>query len=34
MADIPFSNEDLKEAVTAVLDEVRPMLQMDGVTLL
>ena len=30
MADIPFSNEDLKEAVAAVLDEVRPMLQMDG----
>jgi len=30
MADIPFSNEDLKEAVANVLDEVRPMLQMDG----
>ena len=30
MAELPFSNEDLKEAVAAVLDEVRPMLQMDG----
>ncbi|MEO1923291.1 MAG: NifU family protein, partial [Nautiliaceae bacterium] len=30
MADIPFSNEDLKEAVAGVLEEIRPMLQMDG----
>ena len=27
---IPFENEDLKEAVAAVIEEVRPMLQMDG----
>ena len=30
MAEIPFSNEDLKEAVANVLEEIRPMLQMDG----
>ena len=30
MAEIPFSNEELKEAVEKVLQEVRPMLQMDG----
>ena len=30
MAEIPFSNEDLKEAVAEVLQELRPMLQMDG----
>ena len=30
MNEIPFSNEDLKEAVTNVPDEIRPMLQMDG----
>jgi Fe-S cluster biogenesis protein NfuA len=28
--EIPFSNGELKEAVTAVLEEIRPMLQMDG----
>ncbi|MEO1941670.1 MAG: NifU family protein [Campylobacterales bacterium] len=28
--EIPFSNEELKEAIATVLDEVRPMLQMDG----
>jgi len=27
---IPFSNEDLKEPVANVLEELRPMLQMDG----
>ncbi len=27
---IPFSNEDLKEPITNVLEELRPMLQMDG----
>jgi Fe-S cluster biogenesis protein NfuA len=27
---IPFSNEDLKEPVSNVLEELRPMLQMDG----
>ena len=30
MAEIPFSNEDLKEAVAGVIEEIRPMLQMDG----
>ena len=30
MADIPFSNEELKEAVANVIEEIRPMLQMDG----
>jgi len=28
--EIPFSNEELKEAVSSVLEEIRPMLQMDG----
>ena len=28
--EIPFSNEDLKDAVANVLEEIRPMLQMDG----
>jgi Fe-S cluster biogenesis protein NfuA len=28
--NIPFSNEDLKEPVSNVLEELRPMLQMDG----
>jgi len=27
---IPFENEELKEAVAGVIEEVRPMLQMDG----
>ncbi|WP_035907112.1 MULTISPECIES: NifU family protein [unclassified Lebetimonas] len=30
MAEIPFSNEELKEAVGSVIEELRPMLQMDG----
>jgi len=30
MAEIPFSNEDLKEAAAGVIEEIRPMLQMDG----
>ncbi len=30
MAEIPFSNEELKDAVGAVIEEIRPMLQMDG----
>jgi Fe-S cluster biogenesis protein NfuA len=30
MAEIPFSNEDLKDAVANVLNEIRPMLQIDG----
>jgi len=28
--EIPFANEELKEVIEKVLDEVRPMLQMDG----
>jgi Fe-S cluster biogenesis protein NfuA len=27
---IPFDNEELKEAVAGVIEEIRPMLQMDG----
>ena len=30
MAEIPFSNEDLREVVASVIEELRPMLQMDG----
>ena len=30
MAEIPFSNEELKVAVSGVIEELRPMLQMDG----
>ena len=30
MNEIPFSNEELKEAVAGVIEELRPMLQMDG----
>jgi len=30
MAEIPFSNGDLKDAVSVVIEELRPMLQMDG----
>jgi Fe-S cluster biogenesis protein NfuA len=30
MAEIPFSNEELKEAISNVIEEIRPMLQMDG----
>jgi Fe-S cluster biogenesis protein NfuA len=30
MAEIPFSNEELKEAASGVIEELRPMLQMDG----
>ncbi len=30
MADIPFENDELKEVVANVLEEVRPVLQMDG----
>jgi len=28
--EIPFSNEELKEAAAKVIEEIRPMLQMDG----
>jgi len=28
--EIPFSNEELKEAIAQVIEEIRPMLQMDG----
>ena len=30
MSEIPFSNEELKEAAKGVIEELRPMLQMDG----
>ena len=30
MDKIPFSNEELKEAVANILEDIRPMLQMDG----
>ena len=30
MSEIPFSSEELKEAVAGVLEEIRPMLQIDG----
>ncbi len=30
MNEIPFSNEELKEAAKSVIEELRPMLQMDG----
>jgi len=30
MSEIPFTNEELKEAAKDVIEELRPMLQMDG----
>ncbi len=30
MNEIPFSNEELKEAAKSVIEQLRPMLQMDG----